>query len=104
MNRWRGWLLAVVMAVALGCSQGHEAPGTWTAKDGDSLVHLTLNQDGKGVWATEDDEVPLTWEVKKGEVWLHTKSGGVLPARIGEDAVMRVDLPGVGTLEFRQTK
>lgn len=104
MSVFRNGLLALAVMLILGCSRTPEVPGTYFAKNGEAAVHLTLGEDGKGVWSTEGDDVQLTWQVKNGEVWLHTKSGGVLPGRIAGDGVIRLDLPGVGALEFRQVR
>lgn len=98
-------LLALVLLLAVaGCAQAPDWPGTYHAKTGETQVELILGEDGKGVWSTEDDDVPLTWEVKKGEVWMHTKSGGVLPGRVGGDGVLLVELPGVGKMTFRKVR
>ncbi|MBU1002958.1 MAG: hypothetical protein KKE73_10595 [Proteobacteria bacterium] len=104
MSLFRNGLVVLVVLLTLGCSQVPDVPGTYSAKNGAATVHLTLGDDGKGVWSTEGEDVPLTWQVKKGEVWLHTKSGGVLPGRISEGGVIRLELPGVGELEFRQIR
>ncbi|BBD07350.1 hypothetical protein [Desulfovibrio ferrophilus] len=104
MMNLRNLCAVIVIALLLGCAQAPDIPGLYHAQNGDAVVRLTLGEDGKGLWSTEDDDVPLTWEIKKGEVWLHTKSGGVLPGKIGDDGVIRLELPSVGNLEFRQVR
>lgn len=96
--------LAILLLAVLGCTQAPDWPGTYHAKNGDTSVELTLGDDGKGVWSTEDDDVALTWEVKKGEVWLHTKSGGVLPGSVVGDGMLQVELPGVGRMTFTKIR
>lgn len=97
-------LLAAVCALG-GCGKEADILGTYHATGADGVeVELVLGESGKGTWATDEADVALTWEVKRGEVWLHTRSGGVLSGVVQSGGVIRMDLPGVGKLEFKQVK
>jgi hypothetical protein len=47
-------------------------------------------------------ETPFAWYVKRGELRVNTKSGGVMVGRIDRDTI-RMTLPGSKALTFRKT-
>lgn len=97
--------LCLALALAAGCAGEGDPQGTYYARSGNGEeVHLTLSEGGKGSWDTDGTDVPLTWETRKGGIWLHTRSGGVLRGEIFGGGEIRIDLPGVGVLTFRQVK
>ena len=100
--------VAVLVVLALGlcaCGAHEDMVGTYhAAGQGGVDVSLVLHDGGKGTWTTDEADVPLTWELKGGELWLHTRAGGVLSGVVEGGGVVRMDLPGVGELVFRQVK
>ncbi len=90
-----------------GCDRGREEKalaGEYEAKivrNGESTtVAMLLRPDRKGEWTLDYDNVSFTWEKRNQEIWLHTKSGGVIVGKLENgDIVFR--LPGGGLYRFR---
>ena len=100
-----GLVLSLTVWLVAGCSGQANLAGTYHAKGNDGIeAQLVLQDGGKGSWSTDEADVDLTWERKGDEVWLHTRSGGVLPGTILDGGNIHVDLPGVGDLTFRRGK
>lgn len=93
---------ALCLVLLLGCAGGAELEGRYEAQE-DADVVLELHEGGKGTWATADDEVAFTWDERRGEVWLHTKSGGLIAAVVDPQGRILMDVPGVGRLTFERT-
>ncbi|MBI5522190.1 MAG: hypothetical protein HY910_06135 [Desulfarculus sp.] len=90
---------------AVGCQPGQDLPGKYLAshpEDPGSQVVLVLQPAGKGSWSYSDEEVPLRWEARGGEVWLHLKGGGLLAGRPDRDAAIKLELPGYGDILFQR--
>ncbi|MBU0986774.1 MAG: hypothetical protein KKH68_05920 [Proteobacteria bacterium] len=68
-----------------------------------TVANLELMADGRGAWSIEEDSVSFNWEVRKGKIWLHTKSGGVIVGTITGDT-LTVNLPGMGVHRFNKVK
>jgi len=97
----RVFLLCVAALLVLaGCEGSPGVEGKYLAQGQDGKnVTLTLKAGFTGEWETATDSVPVRWEVRGGEVWLHSKSGGILRG-ILQDGTLRVVLPGEGELVF----
>lgn len=100
---WAAWCLALLLAAA--CQPDRAIPGKYLAPGpGDhpeSQVALTLHPTGKGSWSYNDEEVPLQWESRPGQVLLHLKGGGLIVGRDAGQGVIELDLPGLGPISFR---
>lgn len=97
----RAFLLCLAAALLMaGCEGSPGLEGKYLAQgqDGKSVT-LTLKPGFTGEWETATDSVPVRWEVRGGEVWLHSKNGGILRGKI-QDGALRVSLPGEGELVF----
>lgn len=94
-------LIALLLVVLTACSPAKETiTGTYAAQGKDTKVVLTLNEDGRGVWSTDTDEIPFKWSMRgDGQLWLHTKTGGVIQSRL-VDGKIALTLPGVDELLF----
>jgi hypothetical protein len=98
------WVLLSVLLV-WAC----ESPSHWEGRyegQGTPLspgVALTLQAGGKGGWTVEQETTSLRWEERRGSLWLHLKTGGVIAARpvAGEQALL-VELPGVGMVKLHK--
>jgi hypothetical protein len=105
----RVWAAALlVLLLAAGCAQERDLAGDYAAQPPtDALpaqVGLTLNPDGTGQWRVQGGEsVYFQWETRGEDVWLHTRDGGLIQARETGQG-LRMDLPGVGRLEFVRTE
>ncbi len=58
---------------------------------------------GQGSWSIEEDNASFKWEIRENEIWLHTKSGGLIVGRIVGEAIV-INLPGVGEYYFKKVK
>jgi len=68
-----------------------------------AVVNLELMANGQGAWSIEEDNVSFKWETRGEEIWLHTKSGGVIVGTINGDT-LTVNLPVVGVHRFNKVK
>lgn len=102
MNRYLTlFCMALLLLMLVACSQDkNTASGTYTAQGQDTEVVLTLSENGRGTWSTDTDEISFKWSLRKdGQLWLHTKEGGVVQGRLVEGQIA-LTLPGVDELVF----
>jgi hypothetical protein len=103
MNRFT--LTILVLFSLGGCNQGEGLEGRYRAeiREGNQprLVTLELGINGQGTWKAGGDQVSFRWEVSGAEVRLHTREGGVLLGRVGENLIA-MTLPGMPRLTFRK--
>ena len=73
------------------------------------VVILELNANGDGLWKLSSHEkkgefveVPFAWYIKRGDLRINTKAGGVIVAKIDENTI-RMTLPGMKELTLRKT-
>jgi len=100
---YRFLFIALLLLTLAACSSDKETTaGKYIAQGKDTKVVLTLNEDGRGIWSTDTDEIPFKWSLRKnGQLWLHTKTGGVIQSKLIEGKI-RITLPGVEELIFTQ--
>ncbi|MBN1105982.1 MAG: hypothetical protein JXL84_21405 [Deltaproteobacteria bacterium] len=100
-------LLCGALLWGLSCDSREKVAGTYRAEGEVSPergeVSVELKESGDGVWRKGDEEVPLSWYMKGGELRLNTKGGGVLVGKVRGDEI-RMTLPGGKTLGFRRVK
>jgi len=72
-----------------------------SAKQAEVLVELKAN--GEGTWKMGEEEVPFSWYLKRGELRVNTKGGGVIVGTIDKD-VIHMTLPGTGGLSFKKVQ
>jgi len=65
-------------------------------------VVLVLKSDGNGSWNFEDEEVPLRWDQRDQQIWLHYRGGGVVAGKITGVEEIEMTLPGIGNLSFKK--
>jgi len=76
----------------------------YTNKNRQSLtIFLELMANGQGSWSIEEDNASFKWEIREKEIWLHTKSGGVIVGKINGETI-EIHLPGVGEYYFKKVK
>ena len=99
--RYKFLFIALLLLTLMACSPARETvTGTYTAQGEDTTVVLTLNENGRGLWSTDTDEIPFKWSLRKdGQLWLHTKTGGVIQSTL-IDGKITLTLPGVEELLF----
>jgi hypothetical protein len=85
------------MALASSCTSKDLYEGIYNAQGGKSEKcynsQLELREKGMAVWRVADDEVSFRWDIKDSEIWLSTKSGGIIIGKIKGGAI-EVTLPG----------
>jgi hypothetical protein len=64
---------------------------------------MTLAEDGSGKWEIEGEVLSFSWVVREGALNVHTRDGAVVEGVI-EVGNIRLDVPGVGTLDFVRGK
>ena len=70
---------------------------------GSQTIFLELMANGQGAWSSEEDNVPFKWESKENEVWLHTKSGGLIMAKVAGETI-EINVPSLGEYHFKKVK
>jgi len=70
-------------------------------------IILELKENGDGLWKVGTEgtfvEVPFAWYIKRGDLRLNTKAGGVIVGKIDKDTI-HLTLPGSKALTFRKTR
>lgn len=101
----RTTLCALLLGALLLC--GCRGPvenltGEYEAQSEGTRALLTLRSDGGGALSVGGEEAPFRWEVReKGEVYLHTRQGGILKA-VPRAGALELDMPGTGRMVFRK--
>jgi len=108
-----GWSvsLCVLLMFLLSCESKDSYVGVYKASGKETLkqeeVILELKANGDGLWRVGSKEVfseiPVVWYIKRGELRINTKAGGVIVGKIEKDTI-RMTLPGFGALTFRKTQ
>ena len=80
---------------ASACGSETQYVGVYKAKFTESEKHseIELKNDGEGIWRVEDSEESFTWNKKGDEIRLNTRQGGVIVAKIENDA-LKITLAG----------
>ena len=67
-----------------------------------------MKENGDGLWRVGPREakgtfveVPFTWYIKRGDLRVNIRAGGVIAGKIDKDTI-RMTLPGSKTLTFRK--
>ena len=101
-------LMSLVLVFAFSCGNQKESyigkyvvHGEEPSKDPETYIEL--KEKGMGAWRIADDEVSFRWDLKDGEIWLKTKAGGIIIAKIKDDT-LEITLPGAKMMSFKKTK
>lgn len=100
---WLMWLAVAGMGFC-ACDSGSGWEGRYVspASEG-TLVTLTLQADGKGLWVADQESTPVRWKIRRGALWLHVKAGGVLIAQpLDKEKTLSVGLPGGGNVVLKK--
>ncbi len=94
-------ILCIILLIAFSCAEKDIYEGVYKAEGGKSdkycLSQLELMEKGRAVWRVPNDEVSFRWYIKGDEIWLSTKSGGIIIGKIQGDTI-RIKLPGTKTV------
>jgi hypothetical protein len=103
LNRVPLSFLALVLLCLGGCGETDGLEGRYRAAFQDKtqlqVITLELGRTGQGTWKTGGDQVSFKWEIRGTEIRLHTREGGVLPGRVGNNTI-DLQLPGMPSLTF----
>jgi hypothetical protein len=69
------------------------------AKQAEIVVELKAN--GDGLWRVGTEEVTFAWYIKRGELRVNTKGGGVIVGKIDKDTI-QITLPGSKIMSFKK--
>ena len=106
MKRRTTWTLgALLLCLALtlcpACESSDKYVGTYGAQGKTGEVRVELKANGQGIWIANNQEVTFSWHIKKGDLRINTKEGGVLVGKIQGGAIT-VSLPGQKDLVFKK--
>lgn len=98
------WVLVVCCTVLIGaCSDPSLLVGKYQSPpEAERRVVLELLPNGEGTWETDFDVVSFRWKQRGYEIWLHTRTGGVITGDIIEEKRLEMDIPGVGMVVLKQ--
>jgi hypothetical protein len=100
------------MVLFISCESKDKYVGVYQAEakraESQETIVVELKANGDGVWKMPSDEakgtfveVPFTWYIKRGDLRVNTKAGGVIVGKIDKDTI-RMTLPGPRVLTFRR--
>jgi hypothetical protein len=103
----RIWLLPLCLLLVLifSCESKDKYAGVYkaetkeTPKQAEITVELKAN--GDGLWRVGNEEVSFVWYIKRGELRVNTKGGGVIVGKIEKDKIW-MTLPNMKTLTFKK--
>jgi hypothetical protein len=104
----------VLLMFLLSCESRDKYVGVYQAQATSSarqdVTILELKANGDGLWKVSSrkitgtfTEVPFTWHIKRGELRVHTRTGGVIVGKIDKDTI-QITLPGSRALTFRKSQ
>ena len=99
-------LLLLMVVFPLSCGQKDIYEGIYKAQQEETSKYfrnqLELMEKGQAVWRLSDAEVSFRWDIKDSEIWLSTKSGGIIIGKIHGDTI-EITLPGANKMSFKKT-
>jgi hypothetical protein len=111
-----GWVVGLCLLVTFlaSCESRDKYVGVYRAEGMGSAkqeaIILELKANGDGLWKVGSHEekgtfveVPFAWYIKRGDLRVNTKAGGVIVGKIDKDTI-QITLPGSKTLTFRKTQ
>jgi hypothetical protein len=100
-------LVFLLLIFAFSCAQKDRYIGKYVAHGEESAknseTYIELKEKSLGVWRMLGDEVSFRWDLKDDEIWLRTKAGGIIIAKIKDDT-LEVKLPGAKVMSFEKAK
>jgi hypothetical protein len=104
----------VLLMFLLSCESRDKYVGVYqvqvTSSTKQDLIILELKANGDGLWRVSSlkaagafAEVPFTWYIKRGDLRVHTRTGGVIVGKIDKNTI-QITLPGSRALSFKKTQ
>jgi hypothetical protein len=106
MRSNRFLIVTLFLLTLVACQSRDELVGKYEAEDllQRSKLQLVLSADGKGHWNIAQENISFTWTRRGDEVWLHSKTGGVIVGKLEVSDYIDVILPGSGKFRFEKIK
>lgn len=95
----------ISLSLLSGCADQSGMAGKYRGTEENTpgvYSQIELKDNGEGTWETDIDLVRFRWKVRGNELWLHTKTGGVIQGEITPQG-FDIELPNVGTFVFSKT-
>lgn len=87
----------------VACADPAKLEGKYQSSAGSELfVLMELKPSGQGTWETDMDMVSFRWKQRGQEIWLHTRTGGVIVGDIENSDHLRMEIPGIGLITFEK--
>jgi hypothetical protein len=96
-------LLCLVLALCPACESKDKYAGTYAAQGKTGEVRMELKANGQGIWIAGKQEVSFSWHIKRGDLRINTKEGGVIVGKI-EGSTIKISLPGQKELLFKRVQ
>ena len=102
-------LVSMLLSFMFSCGEKAEYIGLYEVEVTDNTPErlkdatIELKENGDGAWVVEGVEAPFRWTVKKGELRLNTKEGGVIIGKLKGD-ILEIKLPGAKTMSFKRAE
>ena len=99
-------LMAFCLVFAWSCGSKDRYAGRYVAEKKNPQqeeISLQLKPSGEGLWVVGDKEISFSWYIKRGELRINTKEGGVLVGKL-VDSRITINLPGRGEVVFKKTQ
>ena len=96
-------LLCLVLALCPACESKDKYAGTYAAQGKTGEVRMDLKDSGQGIWIAGNQEVSFSWHIKRGDLRINTKEGGVIVGKI-EGSTIKISLPGQKELLFKRVQ
>jgi len=94
-------VLCLLLGFCLSCESSDKYAGAYEAEGHGGEVVLELNPGGEGAWISGFQEVSFSWYMKRGELRINTKEGGVIVGKLKGNTI-EVTIPGQEKKLFRK--
>jgi hypothetical protein len=95
----------LILTFPSSCGRKDIYEGIYKAQEEETAKYsgnqLELMEKGQAVWRVTDDEVSFKWDIKGSEIWLSTKSGGIIIGEIHGNTI-DITLPGAKKMSFKK--
>ena len=99
--------LCVLLMLLLSCESRDKYAGVYKAEEKELAkqreIILELKGNGDGVWRVGSGEDSFVWYIKRGELRVNTKGGGVIVGKIEKDTI-QMTLPGFKAMTFKKSQ
>lgn len=101
--------ILLALFLLIGCEGKTKITGKYISegigKEQNYIIGLELLPNGQGSWSisTEEENVIFKWDVSGDQIFLHTKTGGVVTGKV-DGNLINIRLPGIEIYSFKKTE